>query len=179
MDKHRLDEVDRRILYEYSGDARITYVELAAKVGLSASQCLRRIKAMERASVIQGYVAVIDPLILNLPLEVFIEVRLTGADDEEIERFERTADQRPDIVSCWRTAGNVDYLVEGFVADPRAYERLLTALTAIAGVVIVRTHLVLRQVKESPRLPLCCLDTDGRMGTIVSSVSSSAADPVN
>ena len=164
MDRHQLDEVDRRLLYEYSGNARMTCTELAARVGISAGQCLRRIRVMEDAKVIQGYVAVVDRTFLNVPLEVFVEVRLTGAEDEELKRFERAADKMSDVVSCWRTAGDVDYLVEGFVADLAGYERLLDALAAMSSVAIVRTHLVLRQVKESPRLPSSCLQTDTRNG---------------
>lgn len=174
--RHRLDEVDRRILYEYSGDARMTYTELAGKVGLSATQCLRRIRALEKSHVIQGYVAVVDRTVLNLPMEVFVEVRLPAADEKGLKRFESAVDRMPDIVSCWRTAGDVDYLVEGFVPNPLGYERLLGALAEIAGVAIVRTHLVLRQVKESLRLPACCLETDVRMGTALSLLSADHAD---
>jgi hypothetical protein len=96
----------------------------------------------------------VDPIALNLPICAFIEVRLHTGNDAQIKRFERMADQRPDVSSCWRTSGDADYLLHGFVADPLGYERLLNAFGEIDGVEIVRTHLVLSVLKRSPRFPL-------------------------
>jgi Lrp/AsnC family leucine-responsive transcriptional regulator len=157
--------VDRLIIHALSGDARMTCAELGAKVGLSESQCLRRLRALERTKVIQRYVTLIDPIYLNLRISAFIEVRLHDANDAQIKTFERVLEQRPDVGSWWRTAGEADYLIRGIVADPSGYERLLDGLAEVDGVEIIRTHCVLRVLKASSQLPFCSTASTAAMGT--------------
>lgn len=171
-----LDDVDRLIVQELTADVRITYAELGARVGLSESQCLRRIRALENANVIRGYVTMVDPAFLNRPVCAFIELRLRGANDAKVAEFERTADQRRDVASCWRVSGDGDYLLQCFVSDPLGYERLLNALAGIDGVLIVRTHLTLRVVKRSPRLPLRSAGAKVRLGTAMSTIGDQPHD---
>ena len=176
MGTPRLDDVDRLILRQLTADVRITYADLAARVGLSESQCLRRVRTLERTKVIQGYITMVDPIALNLPICAFIEVRLHTGHDAQTKRFERAVDQRADVASCWRTSGDADYLLHAFVADPLGYERLLNALADIDGVEIIRTHLVLNALKRSPRFPLRCTGTRPPMGTALSTIGDGAPD---
>src|SRR5437762_11537151 len=118
FDKRHLEDVDRRIIHELTGDARMTCAHLGPKVGLSESQCQRRVRALETTKVIQRYVTLIDPIYLNLRISAFMEVRLHDAHDARIKTFERVLEQRPDVGSWWRTAGEADYLIRGIVADP-------------------------------------------------------------
>jgi DNA-binding Lrp family transcriptional regulator len=171
MTMRRLDDVDRLIVQELTADVRITYAELGARVGLSESQCLRRIRALEQANVICGYLTMVDPAFLNRPVCAFIELRLRGANNAKVAEFERMADLRRDVASCWRVSGDADYVLQCFVPDPQCYERLLNAVAGIDGVLIVRTHLVLRVAKRSPRLPSSSLGARVRLGTAISTIS--------
>src|SRR5262245_58095055 len=165
IDTRHLDDVDRRIIHELMGDARITCAHLGPKVGLSESQCLRRVRALEARKVIQRYVTLVDPIYLNLRSSAFMEVRLHDAHDAQIRTFERAVDQRPDVGSWWRTAGEADYLIRGLVADPSGHERLLNALVEVDGVEIIRTHFVLRVLKASSQLPFCSTASTAAMRT--------------
>src|SRR5215510_1044744 len=136
MGRRRVDDVDRLIIHELATDAGLTYAELGAKVGLSESQCLRRVRALEETNVIQRYVTLIDPNYLKLRVSSFIEVRIHGARDVQTKTFEGLLAERPDIGSYWRVAGDADYLLRGVVADPESYEFLLDALAEIDGVEI-------------------------------------------
>src|SRR5262245_23313192 len=108
MDTRGLDDVDRRIVHELTADVRITFADLGARIGLSESQSLRRVRALEHANIIRGYVTMADPSFLNRPVCAFIEVRLRGADRPRVTAFERAVDQRRDITGCWRISGDAD-----------------------------------------------------------------------
>jgi Lrp/AsnC family leucine-responsive transcriptional regulator len=174
MSTRRLDDVDRLILHELTADAGLTYAELGAKVGLSESQCLRRVRALEETKVIQRYVTLIDPNYLNLRVSAFIEVRVHGAHENQTKTLERVLAQRPDVGSYWRIAGEADYLLRGIVADPLGYERLLDALAEIDGVEIIRTHLVLRLVKPATHPPFGSAASAAAMETAFAPVSGKA-----
>lgn len=176
MRKHSLDDIDRLIVQELTTDVQITYAALGARVGLSESQCLRRVRALESAKVILGYFTMADPAFLNLPVCVFVELRLRGANAATITEFEQTTDLRPDISACWRVSGDADYLLQCFVSDPQGYERLLNTLAGIDGVLIVRTHLVLRVVKRSPRFPVSSDGGRTRVGTAISVIGRKPDD---
>src|SRR5262245_2003318 len=171
MGTHRVDDVDRRIIHELTADAGLTYADLGAKVGLSESQCLRRVRALEETNVIQRYVTLIDPNHLNLRVSAFIELRLRGARDAQTRRFERLLAQRPGVGSYWRIAGDADYLVRAVVADSERYESLLDAVAEIDGVEIVRTHLVLRLVKPVTHPPFGSVAGTSTMEAALETVS--------
>jgi Lrp/AsnC family leucine-responsive transcriptional regulator len=151
MSTHPLDEVDRLIIGELAENVRITYAELGARVGLSESQCLRRVRGLERDKIIRGYRTFVDPVFLNLRVRAYIEVRLSN--DAQMKEFERVVDRRSDVFACWRVSGDADYLLEVLVGDPEGFERLLNVLAGIEHVSIIGTHLMLRIVKRTPRLP--------------------------
>ena len=143
----------------------MTCAELGPKVGLSEPQCLRRVRALEKTRVIHRYVTLIDLSYLNLRISAFIELRLHDVNDAQIKTFERVLEQRPDMGSWWRTAGEADYLIRGIVADPSSYERLLDALAHVDGVEIIRTHFVLRVLKASSQLPFCSTASTAAVGS--------------
>jgi Lrp/AsnC family transcriptional regulator, leucine-responsive regulatory protein len=160
-----LDQLDRLIVHEMRLNGRITFAELAGHIGLSESQCIRRLHALEQSGVIQGYLTLIDPIALRLPVSVHVEIRLHGASDADAEAFEKAIEARREIMGCWRTAGDADYMVSGSVPDPPAYERLLNTLAELDHVAILRTHLRLRLVKLSSQLPLTAELNHIHMGT--------------
>ena len=170
MTMRRLDDVDRLIVQELTADVRITFADLGARIGLSESQCLRRVRALEHANVIRGYMTMADPSFLNRRVCAFIELRLRGANHSRVAEFERAIDQRRDITGCWRVSGDADYLLQCFVSDTLCYESLLNGLAGLDGVLIVRTHLVLRVAKRSSRWPVSCAGPRARVGTAISTI---------
>jgi DNA-binding Lrp family transcriptional regulator len=121
-----LDDIDRQIPIELQENARISNIELAAAVGLSPSPCLRRVRALEKAGLIRGYVTLLDPVRLGLGVSIFVHVSLEKQVEEALETFEASVTSRPEIVECYLMTGDADYLLRVVVPDLPAYQRLLT-----------------------------------------------------
>jgi Lrp/AsnC family leucine-responsive transcriptional regulator len=156
----KLDKIDRRILMELQNDARIANVGLAECVGLSPSPCLRRVKQLEAAGIIRRYSAVIDPARVGLGLSCFISVTLERNVEQVLEAFEEAISERPEILECWPTTGEADFLLKVVTADLGAYERLMRDhLLRIPGISSTKTSLLLTPVKNETALPL---DTDSK-----------------
>jgi len=156
----KLDKIDRRILMELQNDARIANVALAECVGLSPSPCLRRVKQLETAGIIRRYSAVIDPARVGLGLSCFISVTLERNVEQVLEAFEEAISERPEILECWPTTGEADFLLKVVTADLGAYERLMRDhLLRIPGISSTKTSLLLTPVKNETALPL---DTDSK-----------------
>jgi DNA-binding Lrp family transcriptional regulator len=150
-----LDGIDRRILKTLQGNARIRNVELAEAVGLSPSPCLRRVRALESAGVIKGYVTLVDQNQVNLPVSVFVSVTLEKQIEPVLEVFEEHVRQRPEVMECYLMTGDADYLLRVVTADLAAYERfLLNHLTRIPGVASIKSSFALKQVTYRTALPL-------------------------
>jgi DNA-binding Lrp family transcriptional regulator len=160
MPQSHIDELDRLIIKFLRENARIPNTELARRVGLSESQCLRRLHALERGGTIRQYKAVVDSNAVGLPIMAHVEVQLACPTRERVRSFERAVDARPEITECWRTSGDSSYFLRASVADLPTYERLITeVLTDFDGAKVVRTHLALRNVKASTvSLPLAAGD---------------------
>ncbi|WP_431858585.1 Lrp/AsnC family transcriptional regulator [Azospirillum sp.] len=155
MPKAKLDRVDRRILALLQQDSRQPNNELAERVGLSPSPCLRRVKALEDAGVITGYVALVDPASVDLPVNVFISVSLERQVEERIDAFENAVMNRPEVLECYLMTGDADYLLRVVVPDLASYERFLKEhLTRIPGVASIRSSFALKQVRYRTALPL-------------------------
>jgi DNA-binding Lrp family transcriptional regulator len=118
---------------------------------LSESQCSRRLRALERAKVIEQYIAIINLVAVDLPIYGVIEIRLDDPTKSNMEMFERAMDKMPSIKDCWYTSGDANYLLAASAPDPPAYERVLDELTTINRVSIVRSLLILRNVKPTSR----------------------------
>jgi Lrp/AsnC family leucine-responsive transcriptional regulator len=150
-----LDDIDRRILRVLQENGRIQNVELAEKVGLSPSPCLRRVKMLEEAGVIERYVALLDASKINAGLTVFARIWLTGQDEETVEHFVAAVKRLPQVVECHLMAGDCDFLLRVVAADLEAYRQFqIDHLTRIKGVQNVRTEISMQKVKLTSALPL-------------------------
>jgi DNA-binding Lrp family transcriptional regulator len=155
MPEKSLDEIDRRILAALQENARVSNVELAGAVGISPSPCWRRVKELEESGVISRYVTLVDPAALGLPVSVFVQVSLEKQIEANLERFERAVLARPEVMDCYLTTGDADYLLRVVVADLNAYERfLMDHLTRVPGVASIKSSFALKQVKYRTALPL-------------------------
>lgn len=150
-----LDQTDRRILAILQTDSSVTNVELARRVNLSPSPCLARVKALEAAGIIRGYVALADPLQLGLSLNVFIQVSLEKQVEPELERFQNAMAECPEVMECYLMTGDSDYLLRVVVADMPGLEGfIVNRLSRIPGVRNIRSGFALKQVKYQTALPL-------------------------
>lgn len=155
MSKFVLDDIDRKILAALQQDGRMTSVELAERVGLSPSPCARRVRLLEKAGVITGYVAVLDQAEVGLPVSVFASIKLERQREEELDRFAHAVSSWPEVVDCYLMTGQRDYLMRIVVQDLQAYERFLKErLTRLDGVASIESSFALGQLKRSHALPI-------------------------
>jgi len=150
-----LDRIDLHLLAVLQTEGRITNAELAERVNLSPSACLRRLQRLEADQVVTGYAAQVDPLAVGLGLQAFVRVQLVKHEAEVIERFVERVAGWDEVVACHALTGDMDYLLHVYVADLADFSRfLLDRLLNAAGVADVNSSFVLRTVKRSPSLPL-------------------------
>jgi len=147
--------IDRRILTELQGDGRITNQELATRVGLSPSPCLRRVRQLEEAGVIRTYVGLVDPAALGLHVTAFVRVRLDGQDDRHLAAFEQAIAAFPEVMECYLMTGESDYQLRVLVASLGAFEDFLRQkLTRIAGISQVTSSFALRPIVYRTAIPV-------------------------
>jgi Lrp/AsnC family leucine-responsive transcriptional regulator len=159
LGRSTLDRTDLRILAALQGQGRITNAELAERVNLSPSACLRRLQRLEGEGVIGGYAALVEPRAVGLGLQAFVRVQLARHDNEAVERFAAMVGGWDEVVSCYALTGEMDYLLHVYAADLEDFSRfLLDRLLNAAGVADVNSSFVLRTVKHSPALPLAQLE---------------------
>ena len=150
-----LDAIDRQILGNLQDDARMRNVELAEKVGLSPSPCLRRVGNLEETGVIRGYATLVDAEAVGLPVSVFVSVTLEKQIEKALEKFEKEIRARPEVMECYLMTGDADYLLRVVTADLGAYERfLIEHLTRIPGVASIKSSFALKQVAYRTALPI-------------------------
>jgi Lrp/AsnC family leucine-responsive transcriptional regulator len=150
-----LDEIDRRILRVLQAQGRIQNIELAERVGLSPSPCLRRVKQLEDSGVIESYVALLDAAKVDLSFTVFARVWLTGQDEKTVTHFADAVRRLPQIVECHLMAGDCDFLLRVVVRDLDAYRQFqVDHLGRIKGVQNVKTEIPMQRVKFTSELPL-------------------------
>ena len=150
-----LDDRDRAILRALMRDGRLSNADLAMRVNLSPSACLRRVNLLEEAGIIAGYVMLLDPAMANLPGVAFVNVTLDQQGRSALDRFEVAAKRHPEILECYLLAGSSDYLVRIVYRDSADFERIHTAiLTQLPGVARLQSTLVLRAVKKTTELPV-------------------------
>jgi Lrp/AsnC family transcriptional regulator, leucine-responsive regulatory protein len=155
MPVHALDPIDRRILAVLQEDARITNVELAQRVSLSPSPCLRRVHLLEEAGIIRRYVTLLDPDALGLNVSAFIDVRLGPKNAETAAAFERAIQPFSEVLACYIMSGEYDYLLRVVVPDiPTLRTFVMEHLLAIPGVESTRSSFSLGEVKYTTALPL-------------------------
>ncbi|HET7924798.1 MAG TPA: Lrp/AsnC family transcriptional regulator, partial [Rhodanobacteraceae bacterium] len=153
--KMRIDKTDLRILGELQSDARISVAELAKRVALTPTPCARRLQQLEQSGVIKAYVAVLDQAALGLPVDAFVEVRLTREGKDEVAEFESKVHSYPEVMQCWMLSGGSDYLLRVVAADLEGYNRFLRdELMSLACVDHVQTGFALQRVVDRTALPL-------------------------
>ena len=151
----KLDPIDIRILNELQNDSSHSNVELAKRVHLSPSPCLIRVKALKDKGVIRNYVALADPKILGLGLNVFISISLKEQSKEALAQFEHRISEHDEVMECYLMTGDSDYLIRVAVADMGALEKfILEQLTPIPGIEKIRSSFALKQVRYKTALPL-------------------------
>ena len=150
-----LDSYSLRILEALQTNAHLTVQQLSDRVGLSTTPCWKRIKSMEAAGVIRGYAALVDPEKVGLGLRVVVEANLGQHSEDLVRRFEAAVAACPQIVQCFSTTGQSDYLMTILIGDIKRYEQFLhETLFKLPGITHVRSSIVLKEVKSEMRLPL-------------------------
>jgi Lrp/AsnC family leucine-responsive transcriptional regulator len=155
MPARGLDAVDRKILVQLQANGRMSLAELADKVGLSASPCLRRVRMLEKAGVISRYVAVLDQRAVGLPVSVFVSIKLERQKQDALDRFAKAIERWPEVLECYLMTGPRDYWLRVVVPDLAAYERFVRQkLTRLEGIASIESSFALEQVKYTNVLPV-------------------------
>ena len=159
MARHRLDEIDRQILAELQADGRMTNVELARRVGISAPPCLRRVRALEEQGYIKGYHVKLDTHALGFEVQVFAMVGLQSQADADLVAFEEQCRAWPLVRECHMLNGEVDFILKCVAPDLSSFQSFLTGeLLTAPNVGSVKTSLVIRCAKDEPGVPLDVVD---------------------
>ena len=154
MPKKTLDATDRKILELLQADGRMSLADLAGKVGLSPSPCLRRVRMLEDG-VISRYVAVLDQRAVGLPVSVFVSIKLEKQRQESLDRFAKAVERWPEVLECYLMTGSRDYWMRVVVPDLDAYERFVKQkLTRVEGIASIESSFALEQVKYTNVLPV-------------------------
>jgi Lrp/AsnC family leucine-responsive transcriptional regulator len=151
--KRKLDRIDRHILRALQKEGRVSYVDLAEKVGLSTSPCLERVRRLEKDGYIRGYTALLDPARLDAGLLVFVEISLNYTSGSVFEDFRHAVARWPEILECHLVAGYYDYLLKLRIDDMTSYRQLLgEILHTLPGVRDSRTLVAMETVQESTHI---------------------------
>jgi DNA-binding Lrp family transcriptional regulator len=150
-----LDAIDLKLLSELQADGRITNVDLATKVGLTAPPCLRRMRALEQSGVIKSYHADVDPALLGYTITVFAMVSLKSQAEDDLRAFEAHMRSLPDVRECHMLNGEIDFILKIVAKDLQSFQELLTSqLTSAPNVTSVKTSLTIRTAKDEPGVPI-------------------------
>ena len=151
----QLDAIDRAILTELQADGRLSNVELAQRVNLSPSACLRRVKQLEDSGVIAQYVALLNPKLVGQHGVSFTIINLETMNTPQLEAFEQAVRDQPEVLDCFYVAGSNDYLIRFTYRDAEDLERIHSdVLMRLPGVARSNSLLVLRTVKKTTALPV-------------------------
>ena len=150
----RLDAIDWKILKELQDDGRITNVELARRVGISAPPCLRRVRALEEAGFIKGYRALLDEKLLGYEVTVFAMVHLTSQAEPDLAAFEDFVRKEPLVRECWMLSGEIDFVLKCVAPDLKTFQAFVAELTGAPHVRNVKTSLTLRNSKDAAMVPM-------------------------
>jgi DNA-binding Lrp family transcriptional regulator len=148
------DSIDRRILTELQNDGRMTNVELASKVGLTAPPCLRRVRALEEEGVIEGYYAQLNAARLGYAITVFAMVSLKSQAEPDLRAFEDHVASLDKVRECHMLNGEIDFILKVVAKDLQEFQEFLTSqLTTAPNVASVKTSLTIRTSKHQPGVP--------------------------
>ena len=150
-----MDNLDKKIVFELQKNGRLSNFEIAEKVGLSPSPCLRRIKNLEKKKIISGYTAIVDEELFGYPVTAFVSVRLENQTDGTLKKFEEGISTLVEVVDCWLVTGNRDYLLRVVAENLKTYEKFMREdLTKIKGIGSIETNFALGSVKTKQPLPI-------------------------
>jgi len=149
------DRIDRQILAHMQDDGRMTNVDLADRVGLTAPPCLRRVRALEEAGVIRGYHAELDPASLGFPITVFAMVSLRSQAEHDLAAFEAHVADIAEVRECHMLNGEIDFILKIVASDLKGFQEILTTkLTPAPNVASVKTSLTIRTAKSLSGIPV-------------------------
>lgn len=155
----KLDPIDRKILAELQADGRMTNVELAKRVGISAPPCLRRVRTLEESGFIRGYHADVDARELGFEVQVFAMVGLYSQAEVDLSKFEEQCRNWPLVRECHMLNGEIDFILKCVAPDLTSFQQFLTnELTSAENVASVKTSLVIRCAKDAPGVPFSILE---------------------
>jgi DNA-binding Lrp family transcriptional regulator len=158
MTQISFDPIDRRILAELQSDGRMTNVDLAAKVGLTAPPCLRRVRALEDAGIIEGYHAALNANLLGYAITVFAMVSLKSQAEADLRAFEDHIAMLEPVRECHMLNGEIDFVLKIVAKDLQEFQAFLTThLTPAPNVAGVKTSLTIRTSKHSPGVPVTAI----------------------
>lgn len=145
-----LNRIDSKILRALQRDGRLSYAELARRVGLTTTPCIERVKRLERDGVITGFSALVDPVAVGAALVVFVQIRLSRTSQDNFEKFKAAASDLSEVQECYLVSGDFDYLIKARVADMTAYRQFLgETLLGLPGVQASTSYVVMETVKET------------------------------
>ena len=153
--KLNLDKTDRAILHELQLDGKLSNVNLSERVNLSESACLRRVKILEDAGVIERYAMIVNQDAIGVSGNVFVEISLSRQQQEDLDAFEKSIKEVPEMMECYLMTGEFDYLLRVVVADASDYERIHhNSLTNLPGGARVRSSFTLRTITKRTEIPV-------------------------
>ena len=162
MQRVKLDRIDKRILRDLQEDGRMTNVELAERVGISAPPCLRRVRALERSGFILGYHADVSPEKLGFSVIIFAFVGLSSQSETDLLAFEKMIEDWEEVIECHMLSGETDFLLKIVTRDWDEFQKFLTGkLTPAPNVSNVKTALAFRTKKQKPGVPIDDTVIDG------------------
>ncbi|MCJ8299668.1 MAG: Lrp/AsnC family transcriptional regulator [Pseudomonadales bacterium] len=150
-----MDNIDKKIIRELQLNARISNEELAEKVNLSASPCLRRVRKLESSGVLIGYTAVVDQVLCGLGMNVFLSVRLEKPDKEIMKSFEQAVSELDEVLECYLMTGSRDYLLKVVSNDLKSYEAFIRdKFSNLPGISSIESSFAFGHVKQQQFMPI-------------------------
>lgn len=150
-----IDNTDRAILHELQLNGKLSNVILSGRVNLSESACLRRVKMLQDAGVIERYAMIVNQEAVGVSGNVFVEISLSKQQQEDLDAFEKSVRQVPEVMECYLMTGEYDYLLRVVVVDASDYERIHHhSLTSLPGVARVRSSFTLRTITKRTEIPI-------------------------
>ena len=144
-----LDEIDRKIIAALQAEGRLPIVDLADRVGLSATPCQRRVKRLEEEGLIMRYAALVSPAAMGFGLQALVEVTLEDHSEKTVEAFEAAIRARPEVVACYAVTGDMDFLLHVFATDLASFSDFaLKALLRMPGVKGTRSSFIMQAIKS-------------------------------
>lgn len=150
----RIDEIDRSILKALQRNGKLSNVQLAQKIGLSESACLRRVKLLEENGIIDRYILLVDQNAIGMPGTVFVRITLDGQQQSKLEAFEARIVNIEEVMECYLMSGDSDYILRIVCRDNDDYKRIHDRLTNLPGVQRVHSSFALKTVQNKKELPI-------------------------